>query len=192
MTTSAKLEAWLKDSTPKTFHDLSQAFGKQSFAIAFILLMSLSALPLPTGGLTHIFEIITIIIATELLMNRKTIWLPQKLRMVKLGQFSQTKSLPFLVSSLRWFEKYSKVRLGATMQRTYISRLAGFFVALFALTAFLAPPFSGLDTLPSIAVLIIGLSLILEDALFFAGGIVLGLISIGFVFVVGRLVFKLL
>ena len=47
-------------------------------------------------------------------------------------------------------------------------------IMLGTLTAFVAPPFSGLDTLPALGVMFVALSLILRDFLVFLVGCVLG------------------
>jgi len=66
-------------------------------------------------------------------------------------------------------------------------RLSGivFGVAVFALTltAFLAPPFSGLDTLPAIGVVTLALGVLLTDVALAAAGILVG--ALGVVAVVG-------
>jgi hypothetical protein len=41
-----------------------------------VLLLGPSALPLPTGGATHVFEIIAMLLALELIAGRDQIWLP--------------------------------------------------------------------------------------------------------------------
>jgi hypothetical protein len=51
------------------------------------------------------------------------------------------------------------------------------------LTAFLAPPFSGLDTLPSIGVVLLALGVLFADVALAAAGLVVG--ALGVVAVVG-------
>jgi hypothetical protein len=41
----------------RTLGGLIEVFQEKSFAILFVLLLGLPALPLPTGGATHVFEI---------------------------------------------------------------------------------------------------------------------------------------
>ena len=43
-----------------------------------------------------------------------------------------------------------------------------------SLGAFLAPPFTGLDTLPSLGVVVLSLGVILEDALVAVAGVLVG------------------
>lgn len=49
--------------------------------------------------------------------------------------------------------------------------------------AFVAPPFSGLDTLPALGVVIISIAIILDDALMLLGGFLVGVA--GSVLVIG-------
>src|SRR4051812_31831614 len=55
---SDRLDGWLVGDSDKTLGSLLEVFEKKGFAIAFVLLLGVSALPLPTGGATHVFEII--------------------------------------------------------------------------------------------------------------------------------------
>ncbi len=68
--------------------------------------------------------------------------------------------------------------------------MTGVFLAIFSAAAFLAPPFSGLDTLPSLGVVLIALSIIFEDMLLYILGLVVGVVGIGTVIVLGAALFK--
>ena len=59
-TVSDELEQWLGSDQPKTLGNLTELFGPRSFALVFVLLMALPALPVPTGGATHVLEVVTI------------------------------------------------------------------------------------------------------------------------------------
>jgi hypothetical protein len=76
---------------------------------------------------------------------------------------------------VRWFEKFARPRLSGLVNHRAFRSLIGLVVFLLALTAFLSPPFSGLDTLPSLAVVIISLGLILEDIMLVLIGIGVGI-----------------
>ena len=51
--------------------------------------------------------------------------------------------------------------------------------------AFLAPPFTGLDTLPALGVVLISLGVLLEDALIAAAGAILGVVGVALEVVLG-------
>ena len=77
---SEELEAWLQSDGEKTLGSLIELFKEKSFAIIFVLLLGVPALPLPTGGATHVFEIIAVLLACQLIWGREEIWLPQRWR----------------------------------------------------------------------------------------------------------------
>ncbi len=57
---SDELERWLNGDSRKTIGGLIELFEEKSFALLFVLLLGVPALPLPTGGVTHVFEILAI------------------------------------------------------------------------------------------------------------------------------------
>src|SRR5712691_3144389 len=82
---SEQLERWLRTSGDKTLGSLNDLFQEKSFAILFVLLLGVPALPLPTGGVTHVFEIIAALAALELIAGRDQIWVPQRWRKLELA-----------------------------------------------------------------------------------------------------------
>ena len=82
---SAELARWLAGDGEKTLGSLIELFEQKSFAIVFVLLLGVPALPLPTGGATHVFEIIAMLLALELLVGRAQIWLPERWRGLELA-----------------------------------------------------------------------------------------------------------
>src|SRR2546430_3715834 len=82
---SDQIERWLATEGEKTLGSLIDVFEEKSFALIFILLLGVPALPLPTGGATHVFEIIAILVALQLVAGRDKIWLPERWRKVELG-----------------------------------------------------------------------------------------------------------
>ena len=51
---SDELGHWLGGDQPKTLGNILELFGERSFALFFVLLMALPALPLPTAGATRV------------------------------------------------------------------------------------------------------------------------------------------
>lgn len=188
---SDRLERWLKDKTkPKTLKSLVEVFGEKSFATLFLVLMFIPALPLPTGGITHVFELITMLLALELVWGRRTIWLPKRWQKRKLGELTQGKAIPFIIRTVRWFERFSRRRLAGLMEERYFIRGSGAAIFILALAAFVAPPFSGLDTLTSLGAVLLSLSLILEDIVVLVLGVVIGSLGIGLEFWLGKAAFQ--
>ena len=107
---SDQLERWLKTEEPKTLGSLIHAFGPGSFALLFILLLSPSALPLPTGGLTHVFEVTAMLLALQLMIGRREVWLPARWQRLELGGDSREKFIAALLKRLRWLERFARPR----------------------------------------------------------------------------------
>ncbi len=189
---SQRLQKLLAGTQPKTLLSLINNFEEKSFGILFLLLLILPALPLPTGGVTHIFEIIAMLLALELIIGRKTVWLPKRWLDKTLPKGLQTSALPRFIKIVRWVERYSRPRLRQVQNNSFFARIMGVIVLLFTVFAFLAPPFSGLDTLPALGVVLLSLGVIFEDILLSAAGVIVGGIGVGLIFLFGRLVLQLL
>jgi len=130
-----------------------------------VLLLGVPALPLPTGGVTHVFELIAALIAVELIAGRREVWLPQRWQALELAGPRQQRFIAGLMRLIRRLERYSRPRL----RFLFHQRLTGILFGLLAITgtvgAFLAPPFSGLDTLPALGVVLLSLGVLMEDVL---------------------------
>jgi hypothetical protein len=187
---SDELERWLRSDGEKTLGGMSQVFAERTFAVTIILLMILPATPLPTGGITHVFEVITVLLGLEMVIGRKTVWLPARFQRRKLGATTTDKAIPFIVKRIRQVERVSRPR-GVRLFRSGVgTRLIGAVVIVFAVAAALAPPFSGLDTLPALGAVVVALSIILQDVVVLAVGIALGTGGIVLILTVGAALYK--
>lgn len=182
---SQRLSLWLKSDDKKTLGSMLDVFDEKSFAFIFLVLMIFPAAPLPTGGITHVFEIVVILIALQLVIGRQELWLPKKLQKIELSKSMRTKILPFLQRRVEFFEKLSKPRLKALVEHRWFRMQLGLFIILFTLGAFFAPPFTGLDTLPSLAVVLIALGVILGDIVLVLVGYIVGFIGLGLAIALG-------
>jgi len=162
---SDELEGWLRSDGEKTLGSLIELFGERSFAILFIFLLGVPALPLPTGGATHVFEIIAVLLALESVTGRAGIWLPERWRRLELGGSKQQRFITALMKVIRWIERLSRPRLRFVFGHRASSIAFGLLVIAGSIGAFLAPPFTGLDTLPALGVVLLSLGVLLEDFL---------------------------
>jgi hypothetical protein len=188
---SVQLEEWFQSSRKKTLGDLVETFGPRSFAILFIVLMALPALPLPTGAVSHVLEILTMLLALELMVGRTEVWIPKRFQDRELKGVTGPKFSQALVKRIRWFEKFSKPRMAGLLENRMINMAFGAAVFGFALTAFLAPPFSGLDTLPALGVVVLSLGVLLGDIVIAAIGLGIGVLGIVVVIGLGKAITKL-
>jgi len=161
---SDQIERWLATEGEKTLGGLIDVFQEKSFALIFILLLGVPALPLPTGGATHVFEIIAILVALQLVVGRDKIWLPRRWCKLELGTGGgRTRFVMGLTRAIRWVERFSRPRLRFLFDHRASNTVFGLLAIAGSLAAFLAPPFTGLDTLPALGVVLLSLGVLLED-----------------------------
>lgn len=162
---SNQLERWLSPGGERTLGSLIELFGQKSFAILFVVLLGVPALPLPTGGATHVFEIIACLLACQLIAGRDQLWLPRRWRDINLAGSKQQRFLAALIRMIRRLERLSRPRLRLLFNHRLSDVVFGLLVIGGSAGAFFAPPFSGLDTLPSLGVVLLSLAVLLEDFL---------------------------
>lgn len=185
---SELLEQWFAGDGAKTLGSLNDRFGRGAFAVAFVLLLAVPALPLPTGGATHVFEVIAMLLALQLVVGRSEVWLPERFRRVELAGERQQRFIERLMRLIRRLERLSRPRARFLFRGRASNVVFGLLVLVGSLGAFLAPPFTGLDTLPSLGVVLLSLGVILEDALVAIAGIVVGAAGVVLEIVLGSAV----
>jgi hypothetical protein len=183
---SDRLEDWFRSPEPKTVGSLIELFGEKSFAVLFVLLLAVPALPLPTGGVTHLFELIAMLLALQLIVGRRTVWLPERWKRRELGPAAKRRFSEVLLRRLRWLERHSRPRLGFLLTHRLSGVVFGTLVLVLSVTAFVAPPFTGLDTLPSLGVVVLSVGVLLEDSLLALAGLLIGLVGLALVIALGR------
>jgi hypothetical protein len=182
---SDELERWLREDGSRTLGSLIELFQEKSFALLFVLLLGVPALPLPTGGATHVFEVIAMLLALQLILGRRRIWLPRRWCRLELAGPRQQRFLTGLMKLIRRLEKLSRPRLRFLFNHRLSNVFFGLLVLGGALAAFLAPPFTGLDTLPSLGVVLLSLGVLLEDVLVVLVALVVGLAGVVLEIVLG-------
>ena len=185
VTIGDELERWLTGEGEKTLGSLVEAFGDKSFAVLFVLLLGVPALPLPTGGATHVFEVIAALIALELIAGRHEVWLPQRWRGLSMGGDKQQRFLAALTRLIRRLERISRPRLAFVFHHRVADVVFGLLVIAGSAAAFVAPPFSGLDTLPALGVVLLSLAVLFEDALIAGAALVVMLTGVVLEIVLG-------
>jgi len=189
---SADLEAWLRTPGSKTVAQLNRIFGEKSLAIISLVLMIFPALPLPTGGISHVFEAISMVVAAQLMVGRHTIWLPRKWLELRIRGLDKPKTIKVILGVVRWTEHFTRRRFAGILYSSPGLFVAGFLLFAYSLAAFLAPPFSGLDTFPAIGAALVALALVAEDAVVFAIGAVAGVVGVAIMVGLGAVLITLL
>jgi hypothetical protein len=190
LSVSHELERWLQSDGDKTLGSLVALFEEKSFAILFVLLLGLPALPLPTGGATHVFEIIAVLLAGQLIAGRSEIWLPQRWRGLELAGSKQQRLIAGLMKMIRRLERFSRPSLRVLFDHRLSNIVFGVLVIAGCAGAFLAPPFTGLDTLPALGVVLLSLGVLLEDFLVVVVGVAVGAGGVFLEIVLGKAAIK--
>jgi hypothetical protein len=187
---SEQLERWLRTDGDKTLGSLIELFEEKSFALLFVLLLGVPALPLPTGGVTHVFEIIAILVALQLIAGRSQIWLPQRWCKLELAGEGQRGFVGALMKLIRRLERFSRPRLRFLFDHRLSNTVFGLLVTAGSVGAFLAPPFTGLDTLPALGVVLVSLGVLLEDIAVVVVGLIVGVAGVLLEVVLGKAAIK--
>ena len=187
---SDQLAGWLDGDGDKTLSSLIELFQEKSFAILFVVLLGVPALPLPTGGATHVFEIIAVLLAAQLVAGRDVIWLPRRWCKLELAGPNQQRFLAGLMRLIRRLERISRPRLRFLFDHRLSNVVFGVLVIAGCAGAFLAPPFTGLDTLPALGVVLLSLGVLLEDFAVVVAGIVVGVAGVAVEIALGKAAIK--
>ena len=186
---SDRIESWARGDAPKTLGSLIELFGEKSFAVIFVILLGVPALPLPTGGATHVFEVIAVLLSLQLIAGRDAVWLPRRWLQIELAGSKQQRFVNALLKLIRWLERFSRPRLSWAFEHRVSNSVFGLLILLLSIGAFVAPPFSGLDTLPALGAVLVSLAVLLEDFVVMAAGMAVGAAGIALEFVLGRAAF---
>ncbi len=183
---SEALERWLQGTGDKTLGSLIDLFEEKSFAVLFVLLLAVPALPLPTGGATHVLVVIAVLLALQLVAGRQEIWLPERWRKREMAGPTQERLLTALMKMIRRLERISKPRLRFLFDHRASNLVFGVLVIAGCVAAFVAPPFTGLDTLPSLGVVLLSLGVLLTDFAIVVLGALVGVAGVALEIVLGK------
>jgi hypothetical protein len=133
-----------------------------------------------------VFEVVAMLLAVQLIAGRDRIWLPERWRRLTLAGPTQQRLINRLMKTIRWLERFSRPRATFLFDHRLSNLVFGVLVLAGSLAAFLAPPFSGLDTLPSLGVVLLSLGVLLEDAALVVLAIMVGAAGVFAEIVLGR------
>jgi hypothetical protein len=120
--------------------------------------------------------------------GRRRIWLPARWQRLQLA--AREKLLTVLLRRIRWLERYSRPRASWLFDHVATASVFGLLVFGLTLGALLAPPFSGLDTLPSLGVAVLGLGVLMRDVVLALIGAAIGAVGVATVLALGSVVVK--
>jgi len=125
-------------------------------------------------------------VSEQLIAGREKVWLPRRWRTTELAGPRRQRFTRGLLRMIRRLERFSRPRARFLFDHRASNAVFGGLVAAGSLAAFLAPPFTGLDTLPSLGVVLISLGVLLEDIAIVAAGGVVGAAGVALEIFLGR------
>jgi hypothetical protein len=133
-----------------------------------------------------------VIVAAEMVIGARRLWLPARVRHRDLGPFLAERAIPFVMRRIRWFERFARPRWAGLVRHPWFQRFLGVVFIGLAAGAAVAPPFSGLDTLPALGAVVIALGVILEDILVVGVGMLIGTGGVVLIISVGAALLRIL
>ncbi|NJN71539.1 MAG: exopolysaccharide biosynthesis protein [Limnothrix sp. RL_2_0] len=140
------------------------------FGIVLLLLAFPSALPIPAPGYSTPFGVLIFVVAVQLIMGRKKLWLPlswqKKTLKTETAQGVLQKGLPIL----KKIEAIAHPRFPMVCQSTGGKLVMGVAIAIMATSMMI--PIPGTNTLPAMSIFLIAFGLQEDDGLISAGGVI--------------------
>ncbi|ADE54440.1 exopolysaccharide biosynthesis protein [Coraliomargarita akajimensis] len=158
------LESLLESQHDKgpSIGELTEAVGDKGFGLLLMILSLPSALPVPAPGYSTPFGIAIALIAAQMLVGRHSVWLPNKIRDVRIAPKLASKMIGAASKFLRTIEHLIRPR-----QRWIRSRggQAGLATVIIIMSCLMMLPIPLTNTFPAMVIFMIGIGLSEEDGL---------------------------
>ena len=150
---------------------LRTALGDRSFAALLVVFSSINLIPILPPGSTLVFGIPPLIIAVQMILGHKSVWLPKSLlnRSFSAPRFKSI--MRAVTPRLRRIEHYIKPRLWP-FPVLVGERLVGVLCAMLSILVIL--PIPGANWIPAFAMVLMGLSLSQRDGILLTLGLGIG------------------
>ena len=170
-----------------TLDELVVAFGERAFGALMIVTALMSLLPWPPGGKV-IFSVPLMIVASELTLQRHSLWLPQWAMRASVSRTGYAKGLGRVLPAIRVIERLSRPRL-----KVLTGPLAQMVIGLICLglAVMLAFPVPFGDMLPAVTIALFGFAVMQRDGLATIAGLVGTAVCIGYLALVWRLIVEI-
>lgn len=153
---------------------IRDALADRSFATFLLLTCLFNLLPFPPGS-TLILGVPIVVVAVQMLLGMKTVWLPKFFLRMSLSRKSFHKLSTHILPRLRTMEQIIRPRHWPFATRKGGERFVGAFALAFGIFVFIPLPFT--NWLPAMAGAICALALSERDGIWLAAGIALGVVS---------------
>lgn len=171
------LEALLHTGDPRgpSIGESTEAVGEKGFGLVLMVLSLPSALPVPAPGYSTPFGIVIGLIALQMMLGRQVLWIPEKLKAVRIKPTLAKRMLGTAARFLRKIERFIRPR-----QRWIRTRAgqAGLATVIFIMACLMILPIPLTNTLPAMVIFLIGIGLSEEDGLLAIAAFGVGLLAV--------------
>jgi hypothetical protein len=177
---SAILLDELTEDETVTLGELRDRLARRGFGLLMVLLALPTLIPVLPPGSAAFIGLLYILLSLQMLFGRDEPWLPARLSRFRLSARTITALRDRGVPFLRRVERFSRPRPLLVDERI-ASRVVALVVLLLGIVLLTPLPF--LNTLPALAVMLMGIGLLNRDGVFVAAGLLITtavLLVIGF------------
>jgi hypothetical protein len=159
------------DERGLSINEITCAVGEKGFGLLLIVLSLPSALPVPAPGYSTPFGVVMALIALQMIRDRKTVWLPQRLGTIRIKPKLAKTMLGTASKFLNKIERYIRPR--QKWIRGHAGQASLAFVVL-NMACLMMLPIPLTNTFPAIVIFMIGIGLSEEDGLLAIGAFTVG------------------
>jgi len=158
-----------------TLRDVFTRVGDRGFGLLLVILSLPSALPLPAAGYSTPFGILLAILALQMMLCRKSPWLPEWAGRRKFSGGFVEKMLSLSAVFFQKIEIFIRPRMSWMNSRAALPVMGGLVLIMAGLMIL---PIPLTNTFPAFVIFLIGVGLTEGDGLFCLGACVLGALSV--------------
>lgn len=158
-----------------TVGEITYGFHEAGLPILIIIFSIPVALPLPAVGVASVLVIPVIILCIQLIIGRKSAWLPQKIAKKEISMSFLNKAIDKSVPFFKKVEQFLKPRL-SIFSNALGEKIVGTACFICSISVLLPIPFS--NTVPSMGIVTMAIGLIERDGIIIIGGIIIGAIGL--------------
>jgi hypothetical protein len=163
------------DAAPDTVGDLTDHLKSRGLAAMLALLAMPIALPIPMPGISALFGLPILIIATQIMVHQKRLWLPEFIRKRRIKTEKLKNGGKGIVKWLERLEAFFKPRL-ELLCHPVMQSLYGLICIWLAIILLLPVPFG--NVLPALSIFVLAIALLERDGLAALAGLILSIATI--------------
>ena len=164
-----------QDQQGPSIDQLTQAVGDKGFGLLLIILSLPSALPVPAPGYSTPFGIAIALISLQMLVGCHSVWLPERIKRIRIAPKIATKMIGAASKFLRTIEHLIKPRQRWIRSRAGQSCLAG---VVLIMSCLMMLPIPLTNTFPAMVIFMIGVGLAEDDGLLAIAAFAVGLCAV--------------